>query len=291
MIAKVKLNHSISGLMNYLTIKKHLVMDSNEVLPISDPKYISKEFKKRQSFNSRCKKQNFHIILSFGNKDKIDNEKLDTICRDFIKSFFEGKAEQWIAIRHPDTQNHKHIHIALNRITRDGKALGTARTGMHSLEICRKLEKKYGLQQLSNIIGENKNKMKSELKIIIEQALQDCVELESFKNELLKSNYKVLTGRGITFVNKTNGAQVKGSAIVREYSLQGIKDRLSLNQQNISNSYYLIEPRRSLKDLTETVLGTAEELLTSQQTQYHEEQEELNRKKKKKKNKRKGKTL
>ncbi|MFD2433862.1 relaxase/mobilization nuclease domain-containing protein [Mesonia maritima] len=209
MIAKVKLNHSISGLMNYLTNKKHLVMDSNEVLPISTPKYISNEFKKRQSFNSRCKKQNFHIILSFGNKDKIHNEKLDTICRDFIESFFEGKAEQWIAIRHPDTQNHKHIHIALNRITRDGKALGTTRTGMRSLETCRKLEKKYGLQQLSNIKGENKNEMKSELKTLIEQALQDCMDLKSFKRKMSEKNYKVLTGRGISFINKTNGAKLK----------------------------------------------------------------------------------
>ncbi|WP_339695931.1 relaxase/mobilization nuclease domain-containing protein [uncultured Marixanthomonas sp.] len=227
MIAKVITSGSIKSLMKYLTDKEYSLVDMNKVLMNGSYNPVVEEFTRLQKQNVRCKSPNFHIILSFA-KDEIITPKIQNdILQDFIKQLV-GPDQMWVAIEHPKSGTHQHLHIAMNRIQSNGKALSSSNTAYRCLDICRRLEKKYNLQQLSSFKGENQNIRKEKLKEIINVTIRKVSNMNDFKVELRKHQFKVLQARGIAFIDKQCGAKIKGSDLGREYSLMYIKKRIEM---------------------------------------------------------------
>lgn len=253
MIAKVITSGSIKGLMKYLTEKEHTVVDMNKVFMHQSINTVIDEFERTQGHNQRCKSPNFHIILSFSSDEVITPKKKNDILQDFMSQFV-GDDQMWIAIEHPDTKSHQHMHIALNRIQSNGKALTSSNTAYRCLAICRALEKKYGLKQLSSFKDENQNFRKEKLKNIIDETIRKVTNLHEFKIEIEKHQFKVLQSRGIAFVDKRCGAKIKGSDLGREYSLKFIMERIEkyselrrdLHDRHIKQSTIINEPMGTL---------------------------------------------
>lgn len=230
MIAKIS-NTNIEPLMNYLTAKKYSLIDANGVIPGGKLKVLISEFENRQQLNRRAKKKTQHIILSWKRDDNITGGKIDQILNDFMNQFAERES-MWVAIRHPDTDSHIHLHIALNRIRKDGSLVSDSFSAKEAIDICRALEEKYQLQKLESNKYINENREIEYLKMIIAKALPKSKTIDQFKKILEDSNYKILLGRGITFVNQSNGSKIKGSAISRSFSLKGIQDIIEQNNLN-----------------------------------------------------------
>lgn len=221
MIAKVIMSNSISSLINYLKKKEHDVVAAKGVLPIVSNKQLVKNFERIQSLNTRANDKTIHIILSFPKSDRLDDTSLDAIIHDFIDDFSKNN-EMWLAIRHPDTDGHKHVHVALNRVLSNGKLISDSNSAYRAKDICRKLEEKYQLQVVSNFKKENLNKRLEYLKKIVDAQIKKAPSLKVFKNQMNENGYKVMVARGITFIDKKNGMKVKGSDLGRAYSLRGI---------------------------------------------------------------------
>lgn len=235
MIAKIIMNNSIASLLNYLKNKNHEVVTAKGILPMVSNEQIVKSFERIQGLNTRARHKTIHLVLSFPKSDIIGVNNLNNIIHDFIDDFSKDN-EMWIAIQHPDTEEHQHVHIALNRVLSNGKLISDSNSAYKAKDICRKLEKKYRLEIVSNIKNKKSNKRLKSLKAKVDIQIKKSKTLENFQKGMFKNGYKVLIARGITFIDKENGMKIKGSDLGRQYSLQGISKQLKvLNHSNTSD--------------------------------------------------------
>tara|TARA_R110002020_G_scaffold282702_7_gene498364 strand:- start:484 stop:1353 length:870 start_codon:yes stop_codon:yes gene_type:complete len=228
MIAKIKSCKSISGLIGYITGKQHKLTDVQGLIPGLSKAEIIAEFTRRQELNTRCKKPTSHIILSFPQEDKIDMKKADNILQDFMEQLV-GRGQMWVAYEHFD-RDHQHYHIALNRIQMDGTLLSDSYSLRRAMEISRDLEEKYGLRRLSSSKHKNESIRIGGLRELLVKVLRTAGNMEDFKIQLGREGIKVMTGRGIVFIDGQTGAKIKGSAIGREFSLANIEKVLEWNR-------------------------------------------------------------
>ncbi len=286
MIAKVITSSSVSNLISYLTEKNHEVFDMNNVFFQKNIASLVKEFKATQHLNTTCKKPNFHIILSFSKKEIIPNEKMEHLLHDFIREFV-GKEAMWVAIKHPDTDRHQHLHLVVNRVLSTGKVLSSKHTAYRALNICRKLEIKYKLNKLSSFKQINHNFRKEQLKKLIDRLVIETQTIEAFKSEIEKHRFKVLIARGITFIDKNSGVKLKGSSIGREYSLSALQRRIinqdkNLNYDKTYNTDLQVGHNSDSSQLVSLVGDSLSELLKSKKSEYSYD-EEIDKKRKRKK--------
>jgi hypothetical protein len=280
MIAKIITGTNVSGLLHYLTAKKFTVLTSNKLFPDADSIYVTNAFKEIQNLNPRCKNNLMHIVLSFPEKENLTAEKMKTITEDFLNEF--GASEnQWLSIMHFNTP-HFHQHAVINRVKANGKLLSDSFSHLKAKRICRTLEIKYDLNKISNFKSENSNINKNDLEELISIALHKCNSLEEFIELMKKKNYKVIVGRGITFINIKNGTKIKGSAISRENSLSNIKKRINIPQPTPK----LIKPLECEQDDIKNIISlttSISEIYDSLNTSDNEEFESDPIKKKKRK--------
>ncbi|MDQ1090455.1 relaxase/mobilization nuclease domain-containing protein [Siphonobacter sp. SORGH_AS_1065] len=117
---------------------------------IVNPNALANEFNKVAKMNTKTNKFLWHQTLSFHPDDKIDNNLMRAIVKDFAEKY--GFADnQLLAIRHNDTA-HSHVHIIANRIDLStGKNTATDKMNYRKNEdFCRQMEKKYGLKPLED---------------------------------------------------------------------------------------------------------------------------------------------
>ena len=256
MIAKIIMGNNVRGLLRYLTKKEHSVLTSNHLLPDADVNYLTSEIKQISDLNTRVKKNVMHFVLAFPESDNINVAKMTMITDAFMKLF--GAADnQWISIKHEDSENHQHCHVLLNRVKMDGSLLKDSFSIKKAMRISRYLEIEFKLKQVSNEKKIGNNKSRDLLKTNIDFALIISKTFEQFVEEMAKRSYKVNVGSGITFTDITNGVTLKGSAIARNYSLKHIKERVresvkdqySNKRQNLSKG--LQQEQQEIEDIIE----------------------------------------
>lgn len=220
MIAKIINSKSSCNLLSYLLEKEHEIVNAKGVLPNLNIEEFKKSFKSNNHLNKRVQNTTSHIILSFPRSDVVEY-KLNNIIHDLVNEIFPLN-EMWLAIKHPDTDTHQHLHIAINKITSNGKVLNDSNSALRAIEFCRQLEATYDLQKVHNDRLPDGNSQKKHIKDIIDCSLNMSTNYQDFVTQLLKKDIVCKRGRGITFINKKNGVQFKGSAIGREYSLNNL---------------------------------------------------------------------
>jgi hypothetical protein len=122
MIGKAKSISHISNAINYAKNKKEAIEISRHNIVGETGREIAKEFRVFQNMNARCERNSFSIVLSpaIPDGDKLSNEDFALLADDFL-SRMNLKDRQYITFLHSD-QNHKHLHIFVNRIDFNGKA-------------------------------------------------------------------------------------------------------------------------------------------------------------------------
>lgn len=97
----------------------------------------------------------WHCSLSVSEREgELTDEQWQNIANDFMQEmgFNDGaKAPcEWVAIRHGKSKNgNDHIHIAMNLVRLDGTRVSTHGDYKKAQEAARKIEKKYGLEELN----------------------------------------------------------------------------------------------------------------------------------------------
>ncbi|MFP9100901.1 relaxase/mobilization nuclease domain-containing protein [Flavobacterium sp. RHBU_24] len=255
MIGHVSIGASIYHLLSYvLEDKKELSEEKKLELAVGDHlqykeraevleynkcfgnKYeLNEQFKDVSKLSSRIEKTMLHLSLRLAPGEQLTKAQLTDMGRACAEAF--GVADhQYICVLHKDTKE-QHIHIAANRVGFEGKVATDSNSYKRMAELCRKLEKQYGLQQVLSprkFLSATDRQLprhdsrKEKLKADIQQTLKQTSSYPAFEKQMKGLGYKVLKGRGISFVDDKK-VKFKGSEI--GFSLAKIEKILSLQQQ------------------------------------------------------------
>ncbi|SCY94510.1 Relaxase/Mobilisation nuclease domain-containing protein [Flavobacterium anhuiense] len=196
---------------------------------------LTQQFKDVRRLSRRVEKPMLHLTLRLAPEDTLTKEQLREVGRECAKEF--GIADnQYICVLHRDTKE-QHIHIAANRVGFDGKVANDSNSYKRMAELCRCLEKKYGLQEVLSprafLFAKDRllprhDSRKEKLKVDIRQTLKYANSYLGFERQMKELGYKVLKGRGISFIDDKK-VKIKGSEV--GFSLTKIEKILHQKQQ------------------------------------------------------------
>jgi hypothetical protein len=196
---------------------------------------LTEQFKDVSKLSSRIEKTMLHLSLRLAPGEQLTKAQLTDMGRACGEAF--GVADhQYICVLHKDTRE-QHIHIAANRVGFNGKVANDSNSYKRMAELCRKIEKEYGLQEVLSprkFLSPKDRQLprhdsrKEKLRVDIQQTLKQTSSYPAFEKQMKGLGYKVLKGRGISFVDDKK-VKFKGSEV--GFSLAKIEKILSLQQQ------------------------------------------------------------
>lgn len=188
MIIKVSIGKSFGGCSRYLLEKEKGEVLKAEGVDATNSQTLTDGFNRTRILNRDLGKAVWHTSISFAPEDKVTNELMVNIAKDYVDKF---KLEQYAVIRHHDGKR-EHFHIIANRVRGDGTTVSDQFSAGRGVELSHRLEKKYELTQ-SLTVGKrleltNIDKLKGATKIKYDI-------LAAVKNELPKcKNFEQLHG-------------------------------------------------------------------------------------------------
>jgi len=213
-------------------------------------RHIMKEVSMIKSLRPNLQKYFYHTSLNFPPQENLSNEVMLAIAKDYLER--NGFTQhQFIVFRHRDA-DHPHLHILVNRIGFDGKALSDSQDFARSEKIIRQLEIKYNLTKVqSSSLSQERAMTKNELEMMkrtdeISTKMKLQTLLKSVLNRHLKTDefIKLLEARGVNilfnqaktgFVSGISygyeGMIFKGAALGNAYKWSSIKSVISYEQE------------------------------------------------------------
>ncbi len=151
MVAKISIGSSLFGALVYngekVNKKEGKLLDSNalfdECTGKVDTARLMQVFERYLAVNRRTEKPVIHISLNPHPDDKLTDDELKEIAREYMEKTGYGE-QPYLVYKHEDINRH-HIHIVSIRIDKNGRCLNNAYNFHRSKAITRELEKKYGL--------------------------------------------------------------------------------------------------------------------------------------------------
>lgn len=264
MIGKVHTGNRIRGLLNYCyyesnsknqsgknkdfsveNVRGRYIFSQNlDLLYLPDGRIdidsVIEQIQNVTELNRNCTSPCWHQTFSFPIGENLSDEKMAIITIEF-SNHFGFNSNQLIAFRHLD-KSHQHFHIIVNRLNIDGKkAVRTSNNYYRTNQFCRLMEKKYNLSVIEpkGDRANYKNRftlqslMAEKFRLKIDSAIKNCNSLDDFSKYLEDDGIKILTGRGIAFIDSKKGISFKGSDLGRNYSYRSILSRLNNIPQKI----------------------------------------------------------
>lgn len=146
MIGKISKGDSFGGLAHYLTrVGRGQMLDMRN-LSASTPKEAGPEMALAASMSRRTKKPVLHLSVSY---DPADAEPSDDEMRADAAEILSGLGladNQSVIVRHRDAEHH-HMHIMVNRVGQDGKAVSDSKSYAKTEASLRRIEARRGLWQ------------------------------------------------------------------------------------------------------------------------------------------------
>lgn len=151
MVARIVSGKSIRGILNY-NENKVREAEAKVLLASGFPRQASElsfknklgRFEKLTALNERTKTNALHITLNFSRQDKVDDELLCILAKEYMDAIGFG-SQPFLVYRHYDAA-HPHIHLATVNIDADGNRVETHNIGKIQSEKARRdLEDRYGL--------------------------------------------------------------------------------------------------------------------------------------------------
>ncbi|MEP0987515.1 relaxase/mobilization nuclease domain-containing protein [Ekhidna sp.] len=198
MIGKAINGKSFGACVNYCLDeqKSPEILDTNGIM-IGSKKEITQQFNAIRKLRPQVSKAVWHTPIAFAISDKVDNELMQTISRDYIKEM-KLMNNQYLVVKHNDTR-HPHMHLIINRIGYDGEAVSDRFNSVRTMKVMQKFEKKYGLTVAIEQGNIRKMTIKSEIKTSIKRR-------ESFDQTMKRIK---TMGYEIT-INKTSKGKLNG---------------------------------------------------------------------------------
>jgi len=151
MVAKINSGSSLYGALSYNQEKvneKHAkVIFTNRMIEPRDGVYgigaCMRSFEPYLLANRKTEKPVLHISINPDPKDSLTDEQLSSIAQQYMDKMGYGN-QPFIVYKHEDIDR-RHIHIVSLRIDENGKKLDHNFERKKSMDICRELEREYGL--------------------------------------------------------------------------------------------------------------------------------------------------
>ena len=199
MISKVITGKTFGGACRYVCMdQKRAVILETEGVRGYDYKLMAKDFEMQQAYRPSLKKAVFHGILSFYPGEKIEDQIMAEIAKEYLREM-KIVDTQFAIVKHID-KNHSHLHIIANLVNNKGEAIKDSWIGLKGKKISQKLTLRYGLKEaisknLSFINLEALNEKEANRYIIyqaISEELSNCKSLDELKQKLQQENIETL---------------------------------------------------------------------------------------------------
>ena len=151
MVAKINSGSSLYGALSYNQEKvnqKHAqVIYTNRMIEPKDGVYgigaCMRSFEPYLLANRKTEKPVLHISINPDPKDSLTDEQLSSVAQQYMDKMGYGN-QPFIVYKHEDIDR-RHIHIVSLRVDETGKKLDHNFERKKSMDICRELEREYGL--------------------------------------------------------------------------------------------------------------------------------------------------
>jgi hypothetical protein len=249
MIAKIIKGQGFKGVVNYILdqSKGTEIIDSNGIR-LKSQETIIQSFISQLELNPQLNKPVGHISLDFSaqDKDKLTNEFMVKIARDYIAQMGINDTQYLIA-RHYDKE-HPHVHLVFNRIDNNGNTISDKNDRFRSGKICKELTREYELYFSSGKenVKEHRLREPDKTKYEIYNSLKEIIPKSHNWDQVIR--YLNDQEIGISFKNrgKTDGIQgvifnkngytFNGSKVDRQFCYSKINLQLKLNEQKFQEN-------------------------------------------------------
>ncbi len=151
MVAKISLGSSLYGALAYngekINKEKGRVLDTNKIYNDGsgniDIHRAFEDFKIWMPPTTKAEKTMMHISLNPHPDDVLSEGQYAQIAHEYMEKMGFGDMP-YIIVKHEDIDRH-HIHIVALRVRPDGSVISDKNNFYKSKDICREIEKKYGL--------------------------------------------------------------------------------------------------------------------------------------------------
>lgn len=152
MVAKISLGSSLYGAIAYngekINKEKGRVLDSNKIFNDGSGtvniRRAYDDFLRWMPSATRTEKPMMHISLNPHPDDRLSDTDFTRLAHEYMEKM--GFAEMpYLIVKHEDIDRH-HVHIVALRVGTDGRCISDSNNFYRSKNICRELEKKYGLK-------------------------------------------------------------------------------------------------------------------------------------------------
>ncbi|MGH2667464.1 conjugal transfer protein MobB [Flavobacterium sp.] len=151
MVAKIGRGQNLKGVLSYNQLKVEKenaeVLFTHKILETSDGHYsVAQMFRSFEPYllaNRKTEKTVLHISINPDPKDNVSDEKFNVIAQEYMQKMGYGK-QPFVVFKHTDIER-THIHIVSVCVDEEGRKISDSYERMRSMDVCRDLEKKYGL--------------------------------------------------------------------------------------------------------------------------------------------------
>ncbi|WP_018615295.1 relaxase/mobilization nuclease domain-containing protein [Segetibacter koreensis] len=239
MISKVITGSSFSGVCPYVCADQtRAIVLYVEGVRGHDCKLMASDFEEQQALRPSLHKAVFHAILSFYPGEKIHDEKMAQIAREYLKKL--GIIDTQVAITKHCDKEHPHVHVIANLVNNQGKTIKDNWIGLKGKKVAQQLTKQYGLKEAVtknlDLIHLDRLNEKEANRYAVFKAISAtkarCTDLNDLKNQLQKQGIETLFKykgqttelQGISF--KIGEYKYKGSEVDRNFSIKNLQRTL-----------------------------------------------------------------
>lgn len=152
MVAKISLGNSLYGALVYngekINKEKGRLLDTNKIFNDGTGTVnihrAFEDFKRWMPASSKAEKTMMHISLNPHPDDRLSDVDYARLAHEYMEKMGFGDMP-YLVFKHEDIDRH-HIHIVALRVRPDGTCISDRNNFYRSKDICRELEKKYGLK-------------------------------------------------------------------------------------------------------------------------------------------------
>lgn len=153
MVAKISIGSSLYGAISYngekINEAKGRILAANKIILPPDGKVsvngMVENFKVFMPKMGRTKKPVLHISLNPHPDDRLSDQDLEVMAREYLEKLGFGN-QPWVIYKHEDIDRH-HIHIVTVNVNEEGKRLNQDFLYRRSKKITTELEDKYNLHK------------------------------------------------------------------------------------------------------------------------------------------------
>lgn len=281
MVAKINHGNSLYGTLMYnyekVLDRNASIISGNNMIndihgrPEKTMQKMMESFEDYLHANKRTEKPILHISLNPSPEDKLTDEHLSRLAKDYMDKMGYGD-QPYVVFKHEDIDRH-HIHIVSVNVDENGKKINDSFEWHKSMNACRELELIYGMKQITDKEKEldqlflrkvdyKKQDLKHQVSNILKSvgnykfqsfgeynALLKCFNIDA---KHIKGEHNGTLYNGITYSVTDDKGEIKSnpfksSLFGKAHGYESLFKKMKRNADNFKNSKYAPKINEDIK--------------------------------------------